>query len=121
MKTGFDGQPFYINKKGNRVYLEPTTHALKRFWDRLRLIHPDQNRDHEVDITIKLGKSFASSVRKTNLGHHLKRRLKNHAKDTLYFFNTDFTFVVQNTRIVTVEICIKEKRILNKVSGVYKV
>ena len=68
--------------------------------------------DSDIDVTIE--RRFERSCRVENLKSKDLNRLKKYGKDTLYFREIDFTFVVQNTTIVTIEVSSKDKRYLNK-------
>lgn len=61
--------------------------------------------------------SKARNSRVTNLNKYEKQRKKRHKQGTLFFRNSNFTFVVEDCKIVTVEISIKSKRDLNKKKG----
>ena len=100
--------PCYINKKGNVIKLQITKHAYLRFKERWELIY-----QRKCDINIELPKLFNKCNRLQNLSCKDKQRLKKHGKDTLFFRTSNFTFVVQDGTIVTVEISDKNKRYLN--------
>jgi hypothetical protein len=58
--------------------------------------------------------SFSRAKRLENFGRKLRTRINRYGKDTLYFRHEQFTFVVQDASLVTVEISDSSKRHLNK-------
>ena len=97
----------YINKKGNTVSLTVSEHAKRKFLIRWRKLHPDKP-------IRPIKKLFDESSLVTNYSHKEERRLKRYGKDTLYFRCAEFTFVVQNAIVKTIEISKKDHRKLNK-------
>lgn len=108
---------FYINKKGKKIELTLTDHAKRRFKQRYKKLYPDKNLDSIKD---KIEKIFSKSTLITNISKRpkLATRLKRYGEDTLYFKTSQFAFVVQNSKIVTIEICAvrngNSMRFLNK-------
>ena len=104
---------YYINQRGKSVSLELTNHARMRFYYRWKRIFPGETLlPEEVDIVLK--RWFESSYRIEPNSYELKKRLKKHGKDTLYFKNKPFLFVIQSASIRTVEISDDNCRELNK-------
>ncbi len=112
----------YINKQGKEVLVTITEHAKRRFIERYNLInitHEGLVRKNKEKITRdnaleKIENLFKRSSRLQNLNDQHKRRLKKHGKDTLYFKTGFFTFVVQHSEIITIEISNKDLKFLNK-------
>lgn len=109
---GVMGNPFYMSKKGKKVVLRISTHAVtqleKRWWALFHTRGPEDPHQWIAD-------RFNASDRVENLSTVERSRLKKHGNDTLYFRGNDFTFVVQDRTIVTIEISNKGFRHLNKV------
>ena len=102
--------PHYTNKKGKTVRLYITDHAMERFTERYRLV-----RGAPVDSPLEtLIEYFNASVRINPTDRVTLQRLKRHGTDSMFFRHNEFTFVVHNGCIVTVEISAKGKRRLNK-------
>jgi len=103
---------FYYNRKGKRVDVQVTSHALRRFSERYeRIAKPCDDTPEEA-----LRALFQASVplqlcAKANYKYH--RRNRRHGKHTLYFRSGDITFVVRDQTIITVEISAKGMRHLN--------
>lgn len=100
----------YINKKGNPIELAITNHAVKKLRQRYKNLYGSDLDDPNTFII----KKFSSAIRVINHSKKEKTRLKRHGKDTTYFRSSNFTFVVQDATIVTIEISAKGKRHLNK-------
>ncbi|HUN24247.1 MAG TPA: hypothetical protein PK299_14040 [Anaerolineales bacterium] len=105
----------YINKKGNRVEITVTHHALERFFERWNRIFPHLAITR-AQLWDKLAEQFAMSNRVGKINSKLRLRQKRHGKDTLYFRGNGLTFVVQDATLLTVEIHTEGKRYLNKPS-----
>jgi hypothetical protein len=103
----------YLNKRGKRVVLQLTAHARRRMLQRWPRVHPTRPITFDT-VDTRIAELFASARRVTKLSHIEKTRSKRHGKDTLLFRIDEFTFVVQDASIITVEISAKEKRYLNK-------
>ena len=103
--------PHYINKKGEIVFLEVTAHAWNRFLQRWKLVYPEQPLPNDTTIA----ELFSRTNRVKNFSPKELERLKRYGKDSMFFRTNSFTFVVQNATIVTVEICAKDSRYLNRV------
>lgn len=106
---------YYKNKKDNVVQVAATEHALDRFIERYSLLF-GVTLDAEAAIE-KIKHLFKHADRLTKLGKHSRQRLEKYGRDTMFFRKNEFTFVVQNTRLVTVEISAKNRRHLNKKKG----
>lgn len=103
---------YYQNKKGNAVSVGVTDHALARFVERYNLLFGTA-----LDVAAAIEKIehlFKHANRLTKLGKHSQRRLERYGKDTMFFRKNEFTFVVQNSTLVTVEISAKNHRHLNQ-------
>jgi hypothetical protein len=101
--------PYYISKKGKRVYVKISQHALEQFAKRYEIIMGIVPQD----IFQTLFQEFGRAGMMWDLPPKYKLRLRRHGTDTLYFKSKDFVFVVQGETIKTVEI-IGEYRDLNK-------
>ena len=104
--------PTYKNRKGKIVKVFITPHARRRFLERWYRLYPERKLDRHVDWVIK--EYFEQASRVEALSRKDRLRMKRHGKDTIYFRQNDFTFVVQNATIVTVEISRRGNRYLNK-------
>lgn len=105
--------PSYINEKGKEVELSISRHAVNQFIKRWSKIFPDKlllNNEAESKII----EWFSHCNKIKNLSRQEKTRLNRYGKDTLFFRNNAFTFIVQNAAIVTIELSDKNKRNLNK-------
>lgn len=109
---------FYINKHSKKVPVSLTLHAVDRFVQRFNLIHPQKKIDYHI-AEDTIAELFCKSNRLINLKRQHKYRLKKHGSDTMFFKTNNFTFVVQNAQIVTIEISNDECRYLNhsKIKG----
>ena len=103
----------YINRKGKNIKLDVTLHAANNFICRWNKLHPDTLIKYE-NVSKKLAELFARASKIKNLSGEEKRRLKRYASDTMFFRESEFTFIVQNKTIVTVEISQRDMRYLNK-------
>lgn len=103
----------YTNKKGKKVVLEVTTHALNRI-ARRTLVMQDKHL-MALPPMEQIRKLMTHATRVTSLNGKEKRRVKRYGKDTMYFRHGNYTVVVQNAAILTVEISSKGNRGLNKV------
>jgi hypothetical protein len=102
----------YINSQGNVVNTELTKHAKKRFCQRWAHAFPTCVLS---EPTKTLAEWFSRAKRIQPKSNTYKKRLKRHGKDTLYFSAPPFTFVVQDTYIITVELASRDMRHLNKI------
>lgn len=103
----------YINSKGKQVCIGITRHARKRFIERWGRIYPDCQLDPGTADS-KIAEWFSLAKREETNDRRIRTRLKRHGKDTLYFKNSHFTFIVQDATLLTVEISDRNKRYLNK-------
>lgn len=103
----------YRNRENQLVAVTISHHAYMRFLQRWCSLHGAQCPDPEEQVQRMLRGS--SRVRKFN--RHEVQRLKRYGRDTLYLRNGQFTFVVHNCVIVTVEISATGKRELNQRAG----
>ena len=103
----------YTNKKGVEVELTLTNHALDRLYERWSTAFV--NHKMPDDLTAWVAFQFSEKVsRVTNLNRQEKERVKKHKGATLFFRANEFTYVVQGNSIVTIELCAKNKRRMNK-------
>lgn len=102
----------YKNRHSKIVTLKPTIHALKRFHQRYGLVFSKELPDNKVEA--ELANWFHGAQRKSPNGKKYKTRQKRHGKDSLYFVNLPFIFVVQSNRLMTVELGTRDTRHLNK-------
>jgi len=103
----------YINKKGVEVELTLTNHALDRLYERWSTAF--LNHKMPDDLISWVAYQFSEKVlRVTNLNRQEKSRVKKHKGATLFFRANEFTYVVQGNNIVTIELCAKNKRNMNK-------
>jgi hypothetical protein len=101
---------FYLNRKGNKVYVIIKRHAVFALQKRYNKLF---NANLSLVDTEKLIKSrFPLASRVYNLSAKERARVKRHGH-TLYFRDSKFTFVVHNAVIITVEISKKGFRYLN--------
>ncbi len=106
----------YINKKGNEIEISLTEHAQKRFIERYNKIFPNKKIPYnDYEKSNKLIERYFSNTHKIkNFNKEERKRKKKYGKDTIFFRNNSFTFVVQNSIIKTIEISDKNFRYLNK-------
>jgi hypothetical protein len=103
---------FYISKKNKKVNLLLTTHARNRFMERYNRVFPHKKLTEEtLDDCIRVYWNYAI-LKKTN-SKILRNRAKKYKGDTLYFVSFYFTFVVENSTIVTIELSSKNTKHLN--------
>lgn len=107
--------PFYTSKKGKRVEVKVTFHALVKFQKRWKILTGENVQNNIIANNLIITK-FNKAVRQTNLSKKAKSRLKKHGQDTMYFKTEGITFVVQGATIVTIEISEQRKRRLNRPS-----
>lgn len=104
---------YYVNKKGVRIELTLTKHAIDSFKSRYYALFEKD----PVNIEEYLNSLFSGANRVANLNKHELNRLKRYGTDTMFFRNGDFTFVVQNSAVKTIEISRQGFRYLNKKRG----
>ncbi len=104
-------KPYYVNSKGQIVYVSISLHAWWQFKKRYeKLMGAPPSTDAERLIISE----FNSACQVTRLSKWLRRRKERHGDDTLYFKKGAFLFVVQDAVIVTIEIAVNGMRHLNK-------
>lgn len=103
---------YYRNKKGKKIVVTVTHHAVAQYQTRWRKTFPDDTLDPSTVLGDIAGK-FNLAQRVKNMNKHEKDRIKKHG-DTLFFRQGPFTFVVAGQEIVTIELSNKTKRYLNK-------
>jgi hypothetical protein len=101
----------YVNNRWKTVSLRITTHARKRFEQRWYNLFPNVCL---TSIDTEIAKWFSRANRVIALSNKTKKRAEKHGKDTLYFKSGEFTFVVQDAAIITIEISANNLRHLNK-------
>ena len=101
----------YVNNRGKTVTLRLTAHAHKQFEQRWYNVFPNSTL---TDTNSEIAQWFSRATRLTSLSSKLQKRKEKHGKDTLYFRSGEFTFVVQDAAIITIEISAKSLRHLNK-------
>lgn len=105
----------YINGKGKEVEVRVSGHAKEQFKLRWFRLH---GKPLPMGAEEFIANKFKGATRIKNLSNKEKKRVKKHSGETLYFRNGDFTFVVHNAIMVTIEISGKGKRDFN--SGIWK-
>jgi hypothetical protein len=91
----------YVNGRGKRVVLEVKRHAVFAFQERFERLFNRRISCAMAQRFIEL--KFADAQRVKNINYKERRRVKRHGH-TLYFREGDFTFVVHNAVVITVEI-----------------
>jgi len=104
--------PSYVNKKRKTISLFVTPHAREQFVKRWRLLSSEVAFRDGIDKALVL--QFSRAKRITKLSRMYRKRMNKHGQDTLYFVNGTFCFVVKDAAIVTIELCRKSDRFLNK-------
>lgn len=104
-------RPQYRGKKGP-VPVAITHHCRARFRERWARAFPNKPLGSVIDAEIT--QRFNRATRITQLGSYEKKRMARHGKDTLYFRADGFTFIVQDSAIVTVELSDRGMRHLNR-------
>ena|SRR3990167_10079288 len=102
----------YKNNKGRDVAVTITRHAVFAMQERYK-------NYYGIEITAKQAeqqiiKRFPGCNRVKNLSLLEKKRTKKHNGNTLYFRELEFTFIVDDAYLKSVEISAKGKRGLNK-------
>lgn len=108
-------RPSYYNKKGKLIELSISFHARNRFASRWRKVFVGQTLPN--DIEAEICRIFRTASRVTSFSKRDKMRLKRYGSDTIFFRTNDFTFVVQDSTILTIEISKEGMRYLNKKSA----
>lgn len=103
-------KPSYLDDFGNRIEVTISNHALKRIIERWSLLHHRAKLPDDLYGFIAL--RFSNAKKVENLSMQEKQRIQRYG-ETLFFRHTNFTFVVQDSVIVTIEISDKGKRELN--------
>lgn len=101
---------YYINGKGNKVTVEIKRHAVLAYRDRYNKLFEDNITAKDAEA--KLIMSFPHATRISRHNDNEKKRIKRHGH-TLYFRDGNFTYVVHNAVMMTVEISRKGYRGLN--------
>ena len=105
----------YLNKKGKEVKLLATRHSYSRFINRYNILYPE-NKIEPKQVIDYFNDTFSRTQRVKNINKQEKLRLKRCGKDTMFFRTSGFTFIVENAKIVTVEISDRNKRFMNKIA-----
>jgi len=103
----------YSNKKGKQVELTVTRHAYIKFIERYPRAFPDDPLQKESLPGI-FERIFSTTTKVKNLNRCERKRLQKHGQDSMFFRTNAFTFVVQNAKVITVELSDNGKRHLNK-------
>lgn len=103
-------KPFYFDEQGKKVEVYISNHALQRISQRWSFLYP--NAKPPDDLYRFIAEKFSHASKIKNYSMQEKRRIKKHGQ-TSFFRHSDFTFVVQNSVIVTIEISNKGQRNLN--------
>jgi hypothetical protein len=103
----------YMNRRGKPVELTISSHARRRFLLRWSHIFPDKPLTFDT-VDAEISKWFMRSTRVEKLSGKERKRIAKHGNKTIFFRTQVFTFVVEDTKIVTVEISDSGKRHLNK-------
>jgi hypothetical protein len=103
-------KPSYLDDFGDRIEVTISNHALKRVKERWNLLHPRAKLPDDLYRFIAL--RFSNAKKVENLSKQEKLRIQRYG-ETLFFRQNNFTFVVQDSVIVTIEISDKGKRELN--------
>jgi hypothetical protein len=111
MGGGGMSEASYVNNKNELIPVTITAHARARFKQRWPAAFPTKNL--LLDIDAEIISLFNKSVRVKNFSRKERTRLRRYGKDTLFFRNNSFTFVVQNASIVTVELSSRNLRKFN--------
>jgi hypothetical protein len=106
---GKEDWPFYINSKGERVYVVVSRHAIERFKVRSRRLN-GVKVEHPEDVLVR---QFNCAQRIIKLNNRQRKRASKYKGDTLFFRFMELVFVVCDATIVTVELAGKKTRLLN--------
>ncbi|WP_224984486.1 hypothetical protein [Geomonas agri] len=106
-------KPYYIDSSKNRVELEISYHARQRFVERWNILNPYNTIDGKY-VDDHISTLFIDAQLVSNLSIDELKRINKHNSNTLYFRRSDFTFVVCDKCIVTIEISDNGLRSLNK-------
>lgn len=101
---------FYLNRKGNQVDLVLKRHAVIVFCERYRSLFNKPITCKEAEIYIKY--NFPHAFRVMDLNQKELKRIKVHGP-TFFFRDKNFTYIVQDACIITIEISKKGFRYLN--------
>lgn len=100
----------YVNNKGKRVALEVKRHAVFAFQERFRNLFGTEISCAQAVKHIEC--RFKHAQRVKNINNKEQRRIRRHGH-SIYFRDGDFTFVVTNGVLITIEISRKGLRCLN--------
>ena len=107
---------YYVNRKGNKIPVGITKHALSRFKERWSLLSGYAPPEDDAEVECMMHDQFMRSERIEQYTKKDKDRMKKYRGGSLYFRRNSIIFVVQDGSIVTVEIGGKKRR-LNKKKG----
>lgn len=105
-------EAFYINNKDEIIVLTITKHAKDRFAQRWPVAFPLEGIPNDINLAIT--NFFNNAIRHQDFSRKEKTRLRRYGKDTLFFKHYQFTFVVKDAKIITVELNHKNLRCFNK-------
>ena len=100
----------YVNNKGRRVELVVKRHAVYAFQERFEKLFGIELSCMQAEKHIEA--RFPATERVKNINHKEQRRIKRHGH-SLFFRDGDFTYVVTNGVLITIEISRKGLRGLN--------
>lgn len=101
---------YYLNKRGKKVEVKITRHAVFAFQQRFKKLFGSDISLIIAEIKLKKLFPFSSRVLKHNVKERLRIKRYGH---TLYFRDGNFTYVVHDAVMKTVEISKKGFRELN--------
>jgi hypothetical protein len=100
----------YLNNKGRRVELVVKRHAVFAFQERFEKLYGVPISCEKAEQYIEA--RFPVTDRVKNISHKEQRRIKKHGH-SLFFRDEDFTYVVTNGVLITIEISRRGHRGLN--------
>lgn len=100
----------YVNNKGRRVPLEVKRHAVFAFQERFEKLYKVAISCAQAERHIEA--RFPEADRVKNISNKEQKRIRRHGH-SLYFRDEDFTYVVHNGVLITIEISRRGARGLN--------
>ncbi|MCK9439404.1 hypothetical protein M0Q39_05090 [Patescibacteria group bacterium] len=100
----------YVNKKNKKVNVIISAHAKKRFIERFNRVFPETPILNSDSVEKQIYNYWNRAVLKPI---KIKERIKKYNNNTLYFVSDYFRFVVENSTIITIELCSKNTKHLN--------
>lgn len=105
---------FYTNKKGERIDVGLTRHAIARFIDRYQNLYGIRLENEEAVKQIAGLFRISKRVKRRGRKATISRRDNRYDTVSLYFVTQTFRFVVTEKAIVTIELSEAKHRDLNK-------